>query len=165
MLPPSCGRSIFRKEPLPIVLEAEWTSWTVWKARNTSPHRSPFPGLLCYPNCLENTVTQLKEVTNNSNNNNNYNHRLIVIQIYRIILTIVQKFGFLLTVLLGIILVINQINAQKSFIISSLYFSTGFHYVLITRWSKFYYTTSRIITPVNIRPVHSRLSSITPDVH
>ena len=71
------------------------------------------PGEYCDP---------FKEVTNNSNNNNNnnYNHGLNVIQIYRIKVTVVQKFGFLLNVLLVIILVINQFNAQNCFIISSL---------------------------------------------
>jgi len=59
----SCGRSTFDKEPLPIVLVAEWASWPFWKARNNSPHGISFPGTLCYPKCLERVVTQLKKVT------------------------------------------------------------------------------------------------------
>jgi len=42
----SCGRSTFGKEPLPIVLVAEWTSWPFWKARNSTPHSIYFPGSL-----------------------------------------------------------------------------------------------------------------------
>ena len=43
-------------------------------------------------------MTQLKEVSNKSNNNINnnnyiYNHSLKVIRIYRIYVTVVQKFG------------------------------------------------------------------------
>ena len=53
------------------------------------------------------------------------------------------------------LLVIDQLNAQiLDLIISLLYSSTCFeHYVLITRWSKLYYTASGIITPVGGRPV------------
>ena len=56
----SCGRSTFGKEPLPIVLVAEWASWPFWKARNISPNAIYFPLSLNYPKCLENVLTQLK---------------------------------------------------------------------------------------------------------
>ena len=41
-----------QEETLPIVLEAEWPSWTFWKTRNNSPNGSLFPGNLHYRNCL-----------------------------------------------------------------------------------------------------------------
>ena len=47
-------------------------------------------GSLCYLNRLENVVTQLKE--SNLNNNNNNNNRMKIIQIYRINITLFQKF-------------------------------------------------------------------------
>jgi len=66
--------------------------------------------------------------------------------------TVATNFYVSLTVHLSIILVINQLNAQKScFIISLSYASTCFeHYALIIRWSKLYYTASGITTPVGV---------------
>ena len=58
-----CGRSTSGKEPLPIVLVAEWASWPFWKARNNSPNAIYFPLHLSHPKCLENDLTQLNEVT------------------------------------------------------------------------------------------------------
>ena len=54
------------------------------------------------------------------------------------------------------VLVTDKLNAQISFfIISLLYSSTCFeHYVLIIRRSKLYYTASGIVKPVGGRPVH-----------
>ena len=70
-----------------------------------------------------------------------------------------------LTVYLGTILVTNEINAQKfcnNFIITLYIFRA-----LCThhQGSKFYYTASGIITPVNIRPMRSSLPTFAPDVH
>ena len=65
------------------------------------------------------------------------------------------------------ILVINQLNAQKScFIISLLYASTCFeHCVLIITRSKLYYTASGIITPIGGRPVHRLREGFSQAVH
>jgi len=45
----SCGLSTFGKEPLPIVLVAEWASWPFWKARNSSHQGIPLPDLHVIP--------------------------------------------------------------------------------------------------------------------
>ena len=78
-------------------------------------------------------------------------------------------FDVLLTVHLSIILVLNQLNAQKTcFIISLLYASTCFeHYVLIIKRSKLYYTAYGIITPVDVMipdAVHGKATYRCDDV-
>ena len=45
----SCGLSTFGKEPLTILLVAEWASWPFWKASITSQHGIRLPDLHVIP--------------------------------------------------------------------------------------------------------------------
>jgi len=78
----------------------------------------------------------------------------------------IHFFYVLLTVHLGIILVINQLDVQNfCFTISLFHASTCFEqHVLIIRRSQLHFTASCIVTPIGGLPVH-RLRDLSQNVH